>query len=136
MIDIVRGPIDVDRLERELRHPSDGAGVLFRGVVRDHAEGRRVVRLEYEAYEEMARETLASIRTRALDRYEVRDVAIVHRIGRVEIGEASVAVLVVASHRAPAFDACRFVIDALKAEAPIFKREFFEDGSRWVEGSG
>jgi molybdopterin synthase catalytic subunit len=136
MIEIVREPIDLARLRRELLRASDGACVVFEGVVRDHASGRRVIRLEYEAYEEMAASKLEEIRRGILDRHEVRDVAIAHRIGPLEIGETAVAVVVAAAHRGPAFDACRLAMDAIKAEVPIFKHEFYEDGDRWIEGAG
>jgi len=131
---IVHEPIDTAAMFSELASPRDGAQALFLGVVRDHHEGRSVEHLEYEAYEPMALAKLREIRERALARFEVRDVAIVHRLGRLEIGEASVAVLVVSAHRGAAFDAVRFTMDVLKEEVPIFKREFYADGDRWIEG--
>ena len=135
MVEIIREPIDARRLRESFEDPADGASVLFEGIVRNHSGGRPVLRLEYEAYEEMAVAKLEEIRGRAIERFDVRDIAIVHRIGRLEIGESSVAVLVRSAHRAEAFDACRYVIDTLKSEVPIFKHEFYEDGDRWIEGA-
>lgn len=134
MIEIVRQAIDVAGMLAELTHPADGAQALFLGNVRDHHEGRGVRYLEYDAYEEMAVAQLEAVRTTMLDRFEIRDLAIVHRIGRIEIGEAAVAVLAVSAHRGPAFDACRTTMDTVKKTVPIFKREFYEDGDRWIEG--
>ncbi len=134
MIEIVREEIDVAGMLRELAHPADGAQALFLGNVRDHHDGRGVRHLEYDAYEEMALAQLAAVRKAMLERFEIRDLAIVHRIGRIEIGAAAVAVLAVAPHRAPAFDACRTAMDTVKESVPIFKREFYEDGDRWIEG--
>ena len=95
-----------------------------------------MVRLHYEAYPEMAQKELAALRERAIERYEISDVAIVHRLGPLDVGETSVAVAVSAPHRAAAFEACRFVMDELKRSVPIWKKEHFEDGEAWVEGPG
>ena len=111
----------------------DGAVAVFVGTVRDHNQGRRVLYLEYSAYPEMAEAEMARIEDEAVRRFGVSKVVTVHRTGRVEIGEVSVAVVVTSPHRAAAFDACRFVIDTLKKTVPIWKKEFFEGGEIWIE---
>ena len=112
----------------------DGAVCLFVGVVRDHNAGRRVRHLEYEAYEEMALAQLAEIEGEVRRRWPVSEVRLEHRLGRLEIGEASVAVAVSCPHRAEAFAACRHAIDTLKQRVPIWKKEFYADGSAWIDG--
>lgn len=134
MIRLQAGPIDVAALVAEARGDGDGAVALFLGTVRNAHEGRRVLFLEYEAYESMAEREMEKIRVDATARFRVTSVAIVHRLGRLEIGEASVAIAVAAPHRAAAMEACRYVIDTLKATVPIWKREHTEDGAVWVEG--
>lgn len=134
MIELVRQAIDVTGLLAAV--PADGAVCLFLGVVRNEHGGRRVLRLEYEAFEEMALSLLREIAEEATRRFPVSRVRVVHRLGRLEVGEASVAVAVSAPHRGEAFEACRFVVDALKATVPIWKREFYEDGAAWLEGPG
>jgi molybdopterin synthase catalytic subunit len=126
-------PIRVEELIREVRGDGDGAVALFLGTVRDHNAGRRVLQLEYSTYAEMAQGEMASIEREAKSRFDISRVAVVHRQGRLEIGEASVGVAVSAPHRSAAFDACRFVIDTLKKKVPIWKKEFFEGGEHWVE---
>ncbi|MGH9469715.1 MAG: molybdenum cofactor biosynthesis protein MoaE [Terriglobia bacterium] len=133
MVRITREPIDAARLARELKGPADGAVVVFGGTVRNHSNGRKTLYLEYEAYEPMALHVLEVIRDEAKRKFPVDRVGIVHRIGRLEIGETSVAVVVTSAHRAAAFDACRYAIDELKRRAPIWKKEYFEDGSAWAE---
>jgi len=132
MAALVRTPIDLLALQGTA--PADGALCLFVGVVRDHHQGRAVARLEYEAYEEMALPLMEKIAAETQARWAVTDVRIVHRLGRLEIGEASVAVVVTAPHRGAAFEACRHAIDTLKATVPIWKKEFYADGAVWLEG--
>jgi len=128
-------PIDVAALLASVRADSDGAVALFVGTVRDHHRGRAVDFLEYQAYDEMAEREMSAIETEAERRFEIGRVAIIHRRGRLEIGEVSVAVAVAAPHRAAAIEACRFAIDRLKRTVPIWKKEHFGDGSvEWVEG--
>jgi molybdopterin synthase catalytic subunit len=127
-------PIDVAGLQRA--GAADGAICLFLGVVRDHHQGRRVVRLEYEAYEEMALPLMDRIEEEARRRWPVSSLRIVHRLGPLEVGEASVAVAACAAHRDEAFAACRWAIDTLKATVPIWKKEYGEKGAVWMEGSG
>lgn len=114
----------------------DGAVCLFVGVVRDENGGRRVLRLEYEAYEEMALPLMEEIAAETARRFPVSTVRLVHRLGRLEIGEASVAVAVASPHRDEAFAACRYAIDTLKAKVPIWKKEHYADGTAWLEGPG
>ena len=117
-----------------LERPEDGAIVIFDGIVRNHSRNRRTLYLVYEAYEEMALKQMHSLVADALGRFPVRNVALVHRLGSIEIGESSVLIAVYSAHRAPAFDACRYLIDTLKKTIPIWKKEFFEDGAVWADG--
>lgn len=129
---VVERPIASAEVEALVAAPGAGAVVTFTGAVRDQTRGRRVVRLEYEAYVPMAEKVAAAIAAEAVARWPGARVAVLHRIGRLEIGEASVVIAVAAPHRGDAFDACRFVIDQLKRDVPIWKRELFEDGAEWV----
>jgi len=131
---LVHEPIDLTALAAT--EPRDGALCLFVGVVRNENQGRPVVRLEYEAYEEMALPMMEEIAREARRRFPVSEVRLVHRLGPLEIGEASVAVAVASPHRAEAFSACRFAIDTLKATVPIWKKEHYADGTAWLEGPG
>jgi molybdopterin synthase catalytic subunit len=134
--ELVEGPIDVAALLATASRPDSGAVALFLGTTRDHHEGRHVVRLAYEAYPAMALSALERIESDAVKNYEIRSCRIVHRLGEVPPGESSVAVIVVAEHRGPAFDACRWAMDTLKRDVPIWKKEHFEGGdSEWVEGT-
>jgi molybdopterin synthase catalytic subunit len=135
MFQIIREPINVEALRKALAKPDDGAIVIFEGVVRNSARGKRVRYLEYEAYEAMALEKLREIGEMAKKSFPVRDIAIVQRLGRLEHGECSVAIIVASAHRQPAFDACRFAIDTLKKIVPIWKKEFYDDGEVWIEGN-
>lgn len=132
MIQLTRAPIDLAALQAA--SAADGALCLFVGVVRDQSGGRRVTHLEYEAYEEMALPLLQELAADTKRRWPVSDVRIVHRLGRLQIGEASVAIAVASAHRVEAFAACRHLIDTLKQTVPIWKKEFFEGGAVWVEG--
>lgn len=131
---IVREPIDVADLRGRLADPGDGAAVVFEGVVRDNTRGRRTLYLDYEAYEEMALSEMERLVQVSLEQFRIRDAAIVHRLGRLEIGETSVAIAVASAHRAAAFEACRWLIDSLKKTVPIWKKEYFEDGAVWADG--
>ena len=133
MIRLVRDPIDVAALQTTL--PQDGALCLFLGVVRNENGGRPVRYLEYEAYEEMALPLMQEIEAETRARWPVTEVRMVHRLGRLEIGEPSVAVAVASPHRNEAFAACRYAIDTLKAKVPIWKKEFYAEGEAWLEGS-
>lgn len=126
-------PIDPARLASELAHAGAGALVVFEGRVRDHNEGRAVLRLEYEAYEELARREGGRILAEATARFSLLGARAVHRSGTLELGEAAVWVGVLAGHRGEAFMACRWIIDEIKQRLPIWKREHYADGGRaWV----
>ena len=131
---IVHEPIDPAALTRLVRADDDGAVVTFDGRVRNHSAGRRTLFLEYEAYEPMALAKMREIGAELHRQFAIDSVAIVHRLGRLEIGDTSVFIAVSAPHRHAAFDACRFAIDALKRTVPIWKKEYFEDGAVWAEG--
>ena len=125
-------PIDPCRLLEQVRNPKSGALVLFSGETRNHHEGVTVDYLDYEAQEEMAERMIAEILSRAVEQYSLHDAAAIHRIGRVDISEPAVVVAASASHRQEAFEAARFIIDEIKANAPIWKREHSGDGkARW-----
>lgn len=131
---ITREKIDTQGVVEDLKHGEDGASVVFEGVVRNQTRGRKTRFLDYEAYEEMALQQMESLAAQAVEQFKVRDVAIVHRLGRLEIGETSVLIVVASAHRGPAFDACRWIIDTLKRTVPIWKKEHFEDGAVWADG--
>jgi MoaE-MoaD fusion protein len=131
---IVRAPIDTQQTLSKLKRDEDGAAVIFEGVVRNHTRGRKTLFLDYEAYEEMALQQMESLAAQALQNFQIRDVALVHRLGRLEIGETSVLIVVVSAHRAAAFEACRWLIDTLKRTVPIWKKEHFADGAVWADG--
>ena len=131
---VTREPIDSAKIASRIKAPEDGAVVVFDGIVRNHSRGRRTLYLEYSAYEPMATAELEKLAQAALMNYAVRDVRIVHRLGRLEIGESSVLIVVSSAHRAAAFDAARWIIDTLKKTVPIWKKEFFEDGAVWADG--
>jgi molybdopterin synthase catalytic subunit len=126
-------PLSLDALISEVSGPECGGVVTFTGVVRNHARGQSIDHLEYEAYGPMAEQEMRAIQTGAAERWPGVRLAMVHRIGRLEIGEAAVMIAAAAPHRAQAFEACRFAIDTLKKTVPIWKREFAQSGSYWVE---
>ncbi len=131
---LTRTPILTAQLAEDLKKPADGAVVVFEGIVRDHLGDRRTRYLEYEAYESMALKKMLEIAVEARAKFRIDRIGIIHRLGRIEIRETSVAIIVTAEHRAAAFDACRYLIDRLKQVVPIWKKEFFEDGFIWAEG--
>ena len=131
---LVREPIDIAVLARHVRAPEDGAIVTLDGFVRNQSHNRPTLYLDYEAYESMALAKMREIGGELHEKYRIHRVAMVHRLGRLEIGETSVFIAVSAAHRAAAFDACRFAIDTLKRTVPIWKKEYFEDGAVWADG--
>jgi len=135
MVQLVCGKISVAGLRERIAGAEDGAVVVFEGTVRNRSRGRCVRRLEYQAYEAMAQRQLEEVRLRALRDYAIRDIGIVQRTGSLEPGECSIAIVVAAAHRAPAFEACRFAIDTIKKTVPIWKKECYEDGAVWIEGA-
>lgn len=133
MIEITVEPIDHAALTDRVRSRQAGAVCTFLGTVREMTGGRRTVALEYEAYPEMALKKLAELESQARARWPIQDVAIIHRVGRLDLGEISVVIAVSCPHRDQAFDACRWLIDTLKEVVPIWKREQWDDGTEeWV----
>jgi MoaE-MoaD fusion protein len=131
---ITRDRIDTGQVLSRLKRGEDGAALLFEGVVRNQTRGRRTLYLDYEAYEDMALGEMEALAQAAREKFPIRDVAIVHRLGRLEIGETSVLIAVASAHRAAAFEACRWLIDTLKRKVPIWKKEYFDDGAVWADG--
>ena len=131
---LTRDRIDSEKIVARVKSGEDGAVVVFDGIVRNHSRGRRTLHLDYEAYEEMATRQMHELGRQALDRFSVRQVTMVHRLGRLEIGETSVLIVVASAHRTAAFEACRWLIDTLKQTVPIWKRETFADGAVWAPG--
>jgi molybdopterin synthase catalytic subunit len=129
---LVEGPLDVTAVLREVEDPGAGALASFVGTVRNRSRDRDVVHLEYEAFEEMAEPLLARLGDDLTERHGLCAIAIHHRLGRVEIGEASVAIAVAAPHRAAALDACREAIETLKVTIPLWKKEVYADGEEWI----
>jgi molybdopterin synthase catalytic subunit len=133
-VSLCRGRIDSNRLIAAIKRDEDGAVVVFDGIVRNHTRGRKTLYLDYEAYEEMAEKQMRELAAEALERFGVRQVIMVHRLGRLEVGETSVLIVVASAHRAQAFEACRWLIDTLKQTVPIWKKETFVDGAVWAAG--
>jgi molybdopterin synthase catalytic subunit len=134
LIEIVDGPIGAEAIVAGLKAGSDGAVCVFDGIVRDNTRGRQTLHLDYEAYREMALEQMHGLAAQAVERFGVRDVALVHRLGRLTVGETSVLIVVASAHRGAAFEACRWLIDTLKKTVPIWKKETFVDGVVWADG--
>lgn len=133
--EITREPIDKLGLERRLLTGAAGAMVTFDGVVREQTKGRRVVRLQYEAYAPMAVKEMQRIGAEVRERWpEIERVGMIHRFGELAISDSSVVIVVTSPHRRVAFEACHYTIDRLKQTVPIWKKEVFEDGEEWVEG--
>lgn len=131
---IVREAIDTQRVLAQIKRPEDGAAIVFEGIVRNNTRGRQTLYLDYEAYEEMALKQMEGLAEQAREQFGVREVAIVHRLGRLEIGETSVLIVVASAHRGVAYEASRWLIDTLKRTVPIWKKEYFVDGAVWADG--
>jgi molybdopterin synthase catalytic subunit len=134
LVKLVRERIDRNALVASLKQPGDGAVVVFDGIVRDNTRGRKTLYLDYEAYEEMALAQMQKLAAEAGERFPIDRVGLVHRLGRLEIGESSIVIVVTSAHRAAAFDACRWLIDTLKRTVPVWKKEHFADGAVWTDG--
>ena len=134
VFELVRAPIAREEIVARLKAPEDGAVVVFDGTVRNHSGGRRTLYLDYEAYEPMALKKMREIGAEIRGRFPIHRIAMVHRLGRLEIGETSVLIAVSSPHRRAAFDACRHAIDTLKRNVPIWKKEYFADGAVWAPG--
>ncbi len=133
-VEITDGVIPVAEIAAEIKAGPDGAVCVFDGIVRDNSRGRKTLYLDYEAYREMALEQMRGLASEAVTKFGVRDVAIVHRLGRLVVGETSVLIAVASVHRGAAFEACRWLIDTLKKTVPIWKKEQFVDGAIWADG--
>jgi molybdopterin synthase catalytic subunit len=133
-VEIVDGPINAGEIVAGVKDGADGAVCVFDGIVRDNTRERRTLYLDYEAYREMALEQMDGLAEEAKARFGVRDVAMVHRLGRLEVGETSVLIAVASAHRGAAFEACRWLINTLKKTVPIWKKETFADGAVWADG--
>jgi molybdopterin synthase catalytic subunit len=133
-VEITDAVIPVAEIAAEIKAGPDGAVCVFDGCVRDNSRGRKTLHLDYEAYREMALEQMRGLAAEAVTRFGVRDVAVVHRLGRLYVGETSVLIVVASAHRGAAFDACRWLIDTLKKTVPIWKKEQFVDGAVWADG--
>src|SRR6267154_1432380 len=133
-VEITDGVIAAAEIVAAIKAGTDGAVCVFDGIVRDNSRGRKTLHLDYEAYREMALEQMRALAGEAVVKFGVRDVTLVHRLGRLLVGETSVLVVVASAHRGAAFDACRWLIDTLKKTVPIWKKEHFVDGAVWADG--
>lgn len=134
MFKVTTDPLSIDEAYAAVRRDDCGAVALFVGAVRDHHDGKKVTRISYSAFKEMAEQEFARIAAEAAARWKIGVVYLAHRTGKLEIGDASVVIAVSAPHRAEAFEACRHAIEALKKMAPIWKEEFYETGKAWISG--
>lgn len=134
MVSITPTPIDVPPILASVHTLHSGAIDCFIGTVRNHAHGKRVKALEYSAYIEMGEKLMRQIEEEMRARWMLHNIALVHRVGFLEVGDVAVVTAVSSSHRAEAFEACRYAIDRIKADVPIWKKEFFEEGQSWVVG--
>jgi molybdopterin synthase catalytic subunit len=133
-IELTRERIDAEGIVKAMKAGEDGAVVVFDGIVRNNTRGRETLFLDYEAYDAMAVTQMQVLAAQAVEKFGVRDVCIVHRLGKLEVGETSVLIVVASAHRAAGFDACRWMIDTLKKTVPIWKKEHFADGAVWADG--
>ncbi len=133
-IELTHSVIDTKAITDALKVGEDGAVTVFDGIVRNNTKGRKTLYLDYSAYESMALQQMQSLATEAITRFGIRDVAMVHRLGRLEIGETSILIAVASAHRGVTFEACRWLIDTLKQQVPIWKKEVFVDGAVWAAG--
>jgi MoaE-MoaD fusion protein len=131
---LTRDVIDAHKFVSAAKHAADGAVVVFDGIVRNNSRGRQTLHLDYEAYEEMALKQMRELADEARARFKVRHVTIVHRLGRLQVGETSILIVVASAHRAQAYEASRWLIDTLKRTVPIWKKETFVDGAVWADG--
>ena len=131
---LTRDVIPAEAIVAAIKAGEDGAVCVFDGIVRNNTRGRQTLFLDYYAYEEMALQQMRTLAEEAIAKFQVRDVAIVHRLGKLEIGETSILIAVASAHRGATFDACRWIIDTLKKTVPIWKKEHFADGAVWADG--
>jgi molybdopterin synthase catalytic subunit len=133
-VEITDAAIPATEIVAAIKTGPDGAVCVFDGIVRDNSRGRKTLHLDYEAYREMALAQMRGLAAEAVTKFGVRDVTLVHRLGRLTVGETSVLVAVASAHRGAAFEACRWLIDTLKKTVPIWKKEQFVDGASWADG--
>jgi molybdopterin synthase catalytic subunit len=133
-VEILDDVLPTSEVMEEIKAGSDGAVCVFDGIVRNNTRGRETLYLDYEAYREMALEQMRGLAAEAVEKFGVRDVALLHRLGRLQVGETSVLIVVASAHRGAAFEACRWLIDTLKKQVPIWKKETFVDGAVWADG--
>ena len=133
-IEILEEVLPTAEILDQIKAGSDGAVCVFDGIVRNHTRGRQTLYLDYEAYREMALAQMQALAAQAVANFGVRDVALLHRLGRLQVGESSVLIVVASAHRGAAFEACRWLIDTLKQQVPIWKKETFLDGAVWADG--
>ena len=133
-VEILDSVLPTAEVMEEIKAGGDGAVCVFDGIVRDNTRGRKTLYLDYESYREMALAQMEALGREAVERFGVRDVALLHRLGRLQVGETSVLIVVASAHRGAAFEACRWLIDTLKKQVPIWKKETFEDGVIWADG--
>jgi molybdopterin synthase catalytic subunit len=133
-VEIIEDVLPTSEVIEAIKAVSDGAVCVFDGIVRNNTRGRQTLYLDYEAYREMALTQMRELAAEAVDRFGVRDVALLHRLGRLQVGETSVLIAVASAHRGQAFEACRWLIDTLKKQVPIWKKETFVDGAVWADG--
>jgi MoaE-MoaD fusion protein len=134
MVFLTRERINAAKIVSALKQGEDGAVTIFDGIVRNNTRGRKTLYLDYHAYEEMALTQMQGLAAKAIANFKVRQVALVHRLGKLEIGETSVLIAVTSAHRGITFDACHWLIDTLKKTVPIWKKEYFDDGVVWADG--
>ncbi|MFC1962835.1 molybdenum cofactor biosynthesis protein MoaE [Chloroflexota bacterium] len=135
-VEITEMIIASEQVMAKVKRDVHGAVVTFNGVIRDHSEGKKVICVEYEAFKEMAEKKLWEIIREIESRWGLEDVIIIHRVGRMDVGEIAVVIAVASPHRMPAFEACEYAIDRIKQIVPIWKKEVFEQGENWVGPSG
>ncbi|MGI4758256.1 MAG: molybdenum cofactor biosynthesis protein [Janthinobacterium lividum] len=133
-VELVWERIDTQAITDGIKAGEDGAVTVFDGIVRNNTKGRQTLYLDYTAYESMALDQMRALAAEAMERFRVRDIAMVHRLGRLEVGETSILIAVASAHRGVTFDACRWLIDTLKKQVPIWKKEVFVDGAVWAPG--
>jgi molybdopterin synthase catalytic subunit len=133
-VEIVDEVIPTGEIVESIKAGPDGAVCVFDGIVRNNTRGRETLYLDYEAYREMALAQMRGLASEAVTKFGVRDVALLHRLGRLRVGETSVLIVVASAHRGAAFEACRWLIDTLKKQVPIWKKETFVDGAVWADG--
>ena len=133
-VEILDAVLPAAQVMEQIKAGSDGAVCVFDGIVRNNTRGRETLYLDYEAFREMAIEQMKGLAAEAVTRFGVREVALLHRLGRLQVGETSVLIAVASAHRGAAFEACRWLIDTLKKQVPIWKKETFVDGAVWADG--